>query len=295
VATHVVPWTFEVGSESQAVLQRALREAFSKGSPDLELDVAAGEPASLKVGTQYRDKAADAVKKGDRATAAACLLKAARAFQGTESPKSEVQRKAMLEGPVRAGKLYRDLAKSAAAKKDLLAAAGFHWLAFKALKASSTPLSKPWQKDVLEKGAPRAGKIYSEFATHAAKTSKAAAAPRFLLAAKAFEDAGASLKDWQRKARDSGALRAGTLFRDLARDAVTKGDDEKAAEYFVLAAEAYKQATGSLKPRQKALVEKGASRAANLYQKLAKDAKAKGDVERFKAYKAKRDLLKAAA
>lgn len=135
-----------------------------------------------------------------------------------------------------------------------------------------------WQREVRKNNLFRLGKLYRELAIDArGKGDKLATAQYYLLASNSFSSLTGTLDKWQEDVRDNNPVRAGSLYRELAIDAVKANNKEKAAIFHLLASKAFGRSRVKLSDWQKDALDNNPTRAASLYRELAIDALRRGD------------------
>ena len=129
-----------------------------------------------------------------------------------------------------------------------------------------------WQIIIRNKNLLKAGAIYRELAiANTKKGEKDIAANYHLLASRSFSLLKIELDDWQKDTRDNNPLRAGALYRELAIQSINEGNKSEAANFHLLASDAFEKATINLKLAdwQEDVRVNNPLRAGALYRELA--------------------------
>jgi hypothetical protein len=238
-------------------LPESLREAMDK--------------APAQAGLAWHEQAEAALTKGDKADAAACMLKAAERFAASPLPLKDWQTEVKERAPSRAGLAYHELAKAAEAAGEVEQRAAYLLDCAKAYRASPVPL-KDWAEELRDKNPPRAAALYLELAKAAEKTGDLARAASLLMkTADAYAIATVPLAAWQIDQRDNNPARAAFLHHKLADEAKIKGDKASQALHLVASAECFARSSVPLKPWQVEARDGNHLKAAKLMAALAEE------------------------
>jgi hypothetical protein len=203
-----------------------------------------------QAGLAWHEMAQAASQAGDKAKAAACMLKAAKSFSASPLPLKDWQAELVEKYPARAGLAYHELSKEAEAAGDKARWAELLLQCARAYAASSAPL-KDWAITLRDRNPVRAGNLYMELAKEAEAQGQLAQGAQWRLRmSEAFHAATSPLAAWQQEPADLGPARAGYLHHQLAEDAKLKDDKLAQAEHLAASADAFARSTVPLKPWQ---------------------------------------------
>jgi len=117
----------------------------------------------------------------------------------------------------------------------------------------------------------RAGLIFQELALEKNK-DKLATAELLLSSVECMNEYSQQLPDWQIEIREKNLLRAGTLYRELAMEAIRNGNKSVTAQYQLLASKSFSLLTKNLDNWQEDARDKNPVRAGIIYRELAIEA-----------------------